>query len=354
MNMFEHEQTPTPTTGTKLPELRLLPPLVDGGNPVLLIDNSTLDLYTCPREGEYAHIRNWVANNEKAALNFGAACHEGWRWRYTVCGSAKLDEPAQLAQNEIIQRHFDAKPQPENDHRQPSLALECMARYNDLYQQEQWEIVKNPKTGKRAVEQSVMCFLATMPIVALDGHTSNLVDVYYTGRIDLIISDCHGLWCMDHKTTFQFGESFSSTMSMTDQMPGYAWAWQQMTGELLTGYIINAIRVRRPTPAAQLAEDFFRIGGKDTDFQRLPFYLNQDRIDEWKENAIARVETILHHHAIGNFPMNRTQCVRKWGKCQFFDVCSAQRGSRLDILEQTQAYIQNDWSPLNKPEEPTV
>lgn len=341
-----------------LPNLPLLPPLLPGGNPVLLIDNSTLDLYNlCPREGEYGHMRNFVSASDKVALNFGAGAHEGFKWRYTVCDTSPVDSAAQLAQNEVITKHFNDHPQPMDEFRCPSLCHELMARYNERYQQEPFTIETNPRTKKKCVEQSVMLFLGTLYQRPYNASGLSLaepvaIDLYYTGRIDLIIRDSSGLWVLDHKTTFQFGQQFSDSMSMSAQFLGYAWAWQTLTGELPAGYIINAIRVRRPTQKSLLAEDFFRSSGADTDFIRLPYYITQDLIDEWKENTLALVSTILYHHSSGTFPMNRTQCVRKWGSCQFFEVCNCNRGQRLDIL-QSQAFMQNEWSPLNKVEAQT-
>lgn len=339
--------------------LPLLPPLVPGGNPILLLDNSTLDLYnSCPREGEYGHIDNWVSASDKEALNFGAAAHEGWKWRYQHCGTKDLNccsfdhngiesVGANAIQNDIIQQWFSAHPQPLDSFRSPSLCLELMARYNERYQDETFEIVANPKTGKPCVEQSVMVFLGTLQVKHSDITHTN-VDIYYTGRIDLIISTHEGIWILDHKTTFQFGSSFTNQMSMSAQFIGYAWAVQQAFGINAIGYIINAIRVRKPTDKALLAEDFFRVRGSDSDFARIPFYITQENIDEWKINTLALALTILYHHSQQYFPMNRTQCQRKWGACQFFEVCNTAREHRQQIL-QSEAFMQNEWSPLNQP-----
>lgn len=355
--------------------LPLLPPLTPGGNPVLLIDNSTLDLYNaCAREGEYGHIENYVSANDKPALNFGAAAHEGWKARYKMLdhkaihnieqttyeiidkdGTAQqLCGTPEVIQNEVITHHFNDHPQPLDEFRSPSLCLELMARYNECYGDEPWEIITNPKTGKKCVEQSVMVFLGTLwhkdRNIESPRYGEYAIDLYYTGRIDLIIRDSSGVWILDHKTTFQFGSSFTASMSMSAQFLGYAWAYQQIFGTLPIGYIINAVRVRRPTQKALLAEDYFRPSGPDPDFARIPFYINPDNVAEWKENTLALVRTILYHHSQGFFPMNRTQCQRKWGPCQFFEVCNCAREVRSEILK-SQAFMQNEWSPLNKAEQ---
>lgn len=331
-------------------------PLISGhplhNGPVLLIDNSTLDQYNnCPREGQYGHIENLTSADDKPALNFGAGVHEALKHRYQCHGSSAINDGGQLALNQLISEFFVEHPQPLDSHRSPSLCQELISTYNDHYQQEPWEIMVNPKTGERCVEQSVLHFLGFItPIngILWNGERYAMLPVYYTGRIDLIIRDQQlSTWIVDHKTTFAFGPSFTESMSMSAQFLGYAWAFRETFGYAPTGYMINAIRVRKPTKADELSGIHFRSKGADTDFIRIPFMnVTDDLLDEWQENALALVKTILYHHSQSYFPMNRTACVRKYGRCQFFEVCNCARQSR-EVILTSQAFAQNEWHPLN-------
>lgn len=338
-------------------------PLISGAplhsGPVLLIDNSTLDQYNnCPREGQYGHIENLTSADDKPALNFGAGVHEAMKWRYQNCGSGVVSQVAWEKQVDLMIAFFVEHPQPLDSHRSPSLCQELISTYNDHYQQEPWEIMTNPKTGERCVEQSVLHYLGDLPARLWTPNddpkwgpflaSEIRLPIYYTGRIDLIVKDPQkSTWIVDHKTTFAFGPSFTESMSMSAQFLGYAWAFRETFGYAPTGYMINAIRVRKPTKADELSGIHFRSKGADTDFIRIPFMnVTDDLLDEWQENALALVKTILYHHSQSYFPMNRTACVRKYGRCQFFEVCNCARQSR-EVILTSQAFAQNEWHPLN-------
>ena len=121
---------------------------------------------------------------------------------------------------------------------------------------------------------------------------------------------------------------------------GYCWALGQVTGVKPQGYIIDAIRVRRPRK-----QDEF--GGVDcidgTDFKRTPYYVSQDMLDEWREDVLTLIKNIFDYHAAGYFPRHRWNCTNKFGMCDFYDVCSTPRAQRDMILESGQ-YEENKWT----------
>jgi hypothetical protein len=83
-------------------------------------------------------------------------------------------------------------------------------------------------------------------------------------------------------------------------------------------------------------------------FYREPFYIDQAELDEWERNTIVIIEEMLWHYSRGYFPQKRKWCVGKYGRCQFYDVCSLPAQQR-PLMLQSNMFIEDTWTPLNKP-----
>ena len=175
--------------------------------------------------------------------------------------------------------------------------------------------------------------------------------IYYCGKIDTAIEDNNGVWSFDHKTAFQFGETFTAMMQMDGGQLGYCWALGQVLKRPVTGYIIDAVRIRRPTRASSRSVEF---GGVESpvdasDFARLPFPIPYaSTLEDWRSDTLALIADILWHHDRGYFPRHRWNCTNKFGKCDFFEVCSAPREQREAILYHSTLYEESTWSPLKQ------
>jgi hypothetical protein len=314
-----------------LPQL----PLIDGA---LLLDNSSLELLqTCPRQFEYSWLRKRILAADKPALNYGGGIHVGLAERYSNYGHRALHEVEEHSCNEAMRVFFEARPQPENDFRTEIAAARLLKAYNTVYQKEPFDILMLP-SGKPCVEVSFAFPLGTV----------QNIPIIFTGRIDLCIKDSTGEWVLDHKTSSVFGQSFNDDMSMTAQFRGYCWAFQQTFGRKPTGYIVNAIRVRPPTKEEKDAESVgIEPAMRKDNFERRPYFITQSEIDEWRLDTLALISTMLFHHDSNFFPRHKKWCVGKYGKCQFFDVCSLPETERLRVLNSN-AFEDNVWSPLNE------
>ena len=315
-----------------------LPPLqlVDGA---ILLDNSSLEyLQTCPRSFEYHWLRKRISSADKAALNFGAGLHIGLATRAKLYGSGQVPD-TDVAINASMQTWFTDHPQPLDDYRSLDYAIEAMRGYNKLYRNESWKL--KLVAGKPLVEASFMHEL---------GKVQN-IPVFYTGRVDLLVTDSLGDWVVDHKTSSQFGDSFMFEMQVSAQMIGYCWAFQQTYGHKPCGYIVDAIRTRPPTKEEKMLLSY---GGKPEfrkdNYYRLPWHVTQEQIDEWKADTLAQVATAVWHHDSGIFPRHKKWCVGKYGKCQYYDTCTLPVEQRLEHLASN-SFMDNEWSPLNKPQQ---
>lgn len=329
-------------------------PLVENA---LFIDNNFLEGFqTCPRATEYSKLRKRTLATARPALSFGSAGHLALDLRYKLCGADIVDDIAkadlEAQQVDLLQRYFIANPPPENDFRTLNWAIEIfVTRYNMRYAKEPFNLV-NDADGKVFVERSfAVPFLAVSkntytirPFVSFENvNVECEFIVVYIGRIDLPILKDNSIYIMDHKTSSQIGDSAWDTLRISPQQVGYAWAWYKSTGIMPLGFAVNLIRVKtQPAkPVGGLAKWW------EESFSRNYEYLNpSDPFGEWEQNTTALIEEFLWHHQRSYFPMKKSWCVGKYGKCQFYNVCYSPFHDRLELLA-SQEYVDNNWSPLD-------
>ena len=307
-------------------------PLVDG---VFIIDNSALEKFqNCPRDFEYSHLRKRALAAERAGRNFGSAIHVGLAVRYRHGGNGVPDADVRSVAESQMLVHFENNPQPADDFRNYDHACKTLSAYYEQYPSESFNILKNSKDDPM-VESTFLLHL---------GEVQG-VPIAYAGKIDLGIANNDGTWSFDTKTTFQFGQGFDDDMAMNGGQLGYCWALGQLLGRPANGYIINAIRVRRP----KKSDEYTGTAPVDgTDFKRLPFFVTPDALDEWKADTLAMVSDIFWMHDRSFYPRHRKHCVGKYGRCDFYECCNVPRASRENVLTST-LFEENEWTPLNKP-----
>lgn len=337
-------------------------------NGCLLIDNSALEKWRCPYEfnASFNLRRSLVAS--RAGRNFGSACHEGWAIRY-ILSNNKLVIPSTVDKiNDAMREYFEHSPEPEGDFRNYGHAVHYMAEYNRVYQDEPFSILTQPlhcKTpGKPIIEEPFMLpfAIARRTVGQWEVLPWNeevyqqwraqpspyIIPIFYTGKIDLGIENNNGIFSFDHKTTFQFGEQFEKDMMINGGQRGYCWALGKIMGRKATGYIIDACRVRRPSKKSDYGVD---ASVDPTDFQRIPKWLDQTELDEWETDVRAILQNVLTTESTGLYPRHRWECIRKYGECDFYQVCTALVTQRQWHLFESNLYEENKWSPLHKANE---
>lgn len=321
-----------------LPPLPLIkhPTLAPDG--ALIFDNSTIELLRCPRllENKWLRKRDLVAS--KAGRNFGSTLHAGWATRLRLCGSEEVSNDAQVAINESMRAWLNENPQPTDDFRNFDHACRVMAAYNAFYRKEPFRVLTNPKDGSPLVE-CTFC----IPFGKVQG-----IEIYYAGKIDTAIEDHNGIWSFDHKSTFQFGDTFNAQMHRDGGQLGYFWALWQVLGRRPTGYLIDAVRIRKP----KRSDEYAGIAPCDqSDFARIPFSgISDDAVEGWKRDVTQCINLILFMHDTGHFPEYRWNCTNKFGTCDMFDCCSLPPAQREQVLYNSTLFEEAVWSPLHLPE----
>lgn len=327
---------------TNLPPL----PLIDRA---LFIDNSGFveGINTCTRYLQYKVLNNRISAGEKSSLNFGSALHLALEHRYKHWQNREVDQTYYEQIGELFTKFFSDHPSPSDDWRTMNWAMELTREYNKRYNIEEFSLLMDKATGLPMVE---------LPF-AIKLYDHGNIPVYFTGKVDLPVSIDNQIWVLDHKTASQIGNQFWDEYRMSSQPRGYAWAFQELTGQKVHGYIINVIRSKDKPQYVIKGKNFTREGKtttpdqwwKDT-FQRERFAIKHDQNEmaEWKNNTIEQVEQFFWHYSRGYFPMKTKWC-SSYGKCPYYDVCSLAANDR-GVMLASGMYQDNTWSPLNKQE----
>jgi hypothetical protein len=167
----------------------------------------------------------------------------------------------------------------------------------------------------------------------------------YCGKIDRVV-EYQGLYYVeDHKTSSQLGSSYFKQFDPSNQMMGYAFLAQKLTGLPIAGVRINAFGVLKT----------------QNKFERQTVMFSQDRLNEWAENYnmwVRRIEHSMEMYSRDNdgdelrettklvsFPHNFNSCAGKYGMCSYTDVCTSPVRIRGRILEADYDYA--PWDPMN-------
>ncbi len=301
----------------------------------LWTDNSAISSWQeCPREYEYESLFRRKATFTAAALNYGKGMHVALAALALSCGNTYTS--ADFAKlSKLLDDHFDKNLQPIDDHRTPALAKETLWRYLKTYEVEPWTILE--ANGFPMVERLVW---SPLPI------TFDNIPINFYGLIDLVVQDASkSVWIVDHKTTSMLGTMFDFDMQMTGQMKGYCWLFNQCFGKMPMGYIVDAIRSLAPSDRA-LADSAKLEAWWREQFRRLPFYVDAEQVKEWYDTTLITLEEMISHFEKSHWRMNTKSCVGKFGRCQYFDVCSLPQHQRLVSLNSN-FFQDNTWTEEN-------
>lgn len=306
-------------------------PLIDDA---LFIDNSSLEKFTtCPRSAQYYIIDKIEGANERTAPAFGGKIHKILEARYKDHVNFMPQEPGRKGTTEIMQEvaavEFKDWTPPDDDFRTYATALQFIDLYNTTYPVEAFDIYKLPD-GKPAIEMPF-----AVPLGEIELHDGKNIKIIWTGRIDMVYQRESRLYVMDHKTTSVMGPSYFKEFELSSQVHGYVWATQQLTGQRIDGFVVNALAMRKPTKT-----------GKAFELLRHIVPIDQSLVEEWKSDTLTIISDFVNMAERSHFPKHTKWCVGKYGVCEYATVCGLPPTQRDSIL-YSPAYRPVTWSPLN-------
>jgi hypothetical protein len=314
------------------------------------IDNSTLDIIkSCPREASF-YVLHRRGRGTTPAMNMGTAIHKALEFLYR---NGFTNENLTTAYH-LIDQHYLVQPFTD-EWRGPEFAKQSIQQYFQKVGSGPFEIINTPD-GNPFIEVPFEIELGKVEVNAelpfsfkhLTGQTppagmeedsktyiKNLL-IYIIGKIDLAVNQLNGLWTLDHKTASRLGETFWDKFTISPQFKTYCWALWKITNILPLGAIVNVLVVRKPTKT-----------GTAIDFQRQAYQYSESLLLEWEQNTLATISNFIACAIAESFPPNDSNCIRIYGKCPYFNVCSLPIPNRLPFL-YTSEYAPVTWDPTNE------
>ena len=339
-------------------------------NGAMFVSSSFLDTLICPRASQYYKINARVGDRGSTAMIFGQHLHSALSLYYRLQEYNLPHDTIMSRVSTLLEMEFASHPTDQDDWRNLNWAMEIFQQLVQKYRDEEFQVVRykearpctkcvgmgkaedisHPDNPVQAETHCLWCngtgltsVMSEIPFAVklfdhLDYEKQRSIPIYYHGFIDLLISRNGLLYVMDFKSTSQLGQSYWDDKKAIAQPKGYSWALEQLLGVKVHGYLIRAIRT--VPPPKYVAEgrpntkgEFKKISDWwDESLSQQSFELGPGELDEWKDNAIAQVKQFFYHHSQGLFPQNKSVCVGKYGKCQYYEVCSTFPVADREIL----------------------
>lgn len=300
------------------------------------IDNFALTMFqSCPAKYFLRIKEDWTSRRKAAALGFGGALHEGLKEWHSGHGP------------EAALRAID-KAWPDNlpidDWRTKGKCLTTMAEYIKRYPKESFTIVGAPAaplvevgftidTGLflfchtcgsdffRKEDEEPICQNCRLPYEPIE----------YGGIFDGLIEFSGSVYVLEHKSTSQLGQYYFNQFRPNNQITGYVWAAQKLSGRKVGGAIVNAIGVYKASA---------------TKFERQITTRSDAEIAEWLRHVQHTCFAIKQAERSGVWPMHTPACTY-YGRCEFYDVHSLPlEDERQRMLEM--AYVRREWDYENR------
>ena len=312
------------------------------------VDNTMLSAFErCPLYYKERHIDNWTSRGVSGALGAGGAMHEGLKaWYQGMKDGLPLASRLEAALYAIN----DAYPanMPVDDFRRKDRLLNMMMEYAKTYPTESFRILQveipfkfelgrwilwckhcnfenHPYQGGFPRRDCAQCGVELEPI-EYGGIFDTLTEFGAARTVNYIL---------EHKTTSQLGPTYFRQWQIHNQLVGYCWGAEQVSGKLVGGVNMNVLCLT--------------VGGNvKFDRQMIPIYPSQ--IEEWKNDVAQTCNDIARGIRTGHWRKRTDQCVMKYGACQFLSVhMLSDPEDRRRRLETE--YIKSEWNFERRDEE---
>jgi hypothetical protein len=275
------------------------------------MDNTALSQYhRCPSLFEMTMLDHCRGEHISPALNYGSTWHKILEFWYKT-GDVSI---AEAAGERAYQEHDKV-----DDYRTLERAIREFKRYREKYGD--GDLAQT--VGWPDSPQVEIVTEATWPEAAYP----------YAVKLDRFIQVNGQLLIEDHKTASQDRSDFFTSMEMSNQMMGYAFVAQLLTGRAIAGVRINRHVVRK----------------NDSIHDRQTIFYSQPRLRDWNlqyNRWIERIRQDLEYRAQGHpFPKNFNACSGKYGMCHMIGICSLP----LEVQERALAQDypnRHPWNPL--------
>lgn len=296
------------------------------------VDNFALTMHqTCPSKFDLRINQEWTVRRRSGALGFGAALHEGLAAWYKTGEIGK----ALMAINEAWPQEH-----PIDDYRTREKCIQVMLDYVKAYPQESFKVVGYgtedamvEKTFSLETGMYLSCYDCG-PDYQWDGDSEPncpncgqpLEPIEYGGIFDTLVEFGGKIFILEHKSTSMLGSTYFHQFKPNNQVTGYVWGAQKLSGRAVGGAIVNAIGVYKASA---------------TKFERNITTRSAADIEEWMRNVKSTCEEIQFHRRTGYWPMRTSACTL-YGICEFHSVHTLTHQIERENMLQTN-YVKDKW-----------
>jgi len=272
------------------------------------VDNFALtNFQTCPAKYDLRIRQGITTRRRSSALAFGGGFHEGLAtWYKTGDLAAALTAIATKWDDTVSA----------DDYRTKEKAVQVMIDYVKHYPAENFKVV-GIEDGAPMIE---VPFVLDTGMVTDDGEP-----IEYGGIFDGLVDFNGQLWVLEHKTTSQLGSYYFDQFKPNNQVTGYIWAAEQLSGRKVHGAIINAIGV-------------YKTG--TTKFERGMTARHPQDLVEWLENIRLVCNQIKRAEKEG-FSQSTNACTL-YGKCEYHSIHVLSHPSEREKRIESD-YIREAW-----------
>jgi hypothetical protein len=167
--------------------------------------------------------------------------------------------------------------------------------------------------------------------------------IYYVGKPDLVVWDKSSQFLapLDHKTVDRVRSDVQRKFKPHSQTIGYIWAVGQLAKSL--GYDVPVDRCIINICGRLLPAEKPRDGKKKPRFTRIYPNYGPDEIDEWKRNAVSKVQDLYKSIQLDEWQMRDNSC-HLYGGCDFRLVDSVAPVNRPLVLKSDYVTVE-PWVP---------
>lgn len=289
----------------------------------IYIDNTMLSTFrSCKEKARLSFKEHWQPTTPAVSLSFGIAFHAALDAFYVADPALARAEKILLAQeafikharlNQLIPVGID---NPEGEKRSLERGASLINAYFHKWQDEPYEVLRNPETGKPLVECAFEIHLFDFK-----GHP-----VFYVGRVDKFIKNrVDGqVYIFETKTTSTGLSEFMRHTRPNHQVSGYHMAAKVLLGYDVVGTIWDCIFLSDRQPKLNDKDEWLRQGiNIEKDFGRTETRRSQTDIDEFYNDLTTDVGDYLLWSESGGvrWPRNTGAC-HYYGGCAFREVCT--------------------------------
>ena len=296
-----------------------------------IIDSTKLNSYNrCPRNFFYGYVLGWQPSEPSIHLVFGSAWHEAMEHLLKhKKGSRYADESIGPAWDLFMATYREDFPEDMDDvnaPKDPGNALKALVEYTEQYTADDFEVLYLEVPG-------------SVPI----NDAGDLIHF----KMDAIVRDSDGVYCLEHKTTGQDSKSWRAQWTLSTQIGTYVHAlycipeWDE---DDVYGAKVNGAILRKKGNA------FVRIPIRKTnEQQRVWLWNTQVAIESLKHNYTALAECKEEDDVLQAFPMNTEGCL-KYGLCPYHHLCTASTFNNPLQRAETPpiGFTERHWNPRKK------